>query len=175
MCVSIREDVVKHDNEEHLWILHCRRRAETPHEFRQLLVARIVLVVLAVRLRRTSRKLAEVLLLDRLAASPVESPREIRLLPILHLDELVFRDLDSEETPRNVHRDRFVRRNVRREFCRSITRNRLQDVVSSRIYDDKLTTYALELHLVLDAGNGRPARLVACLRKIEVSNREIKP
>ena len=49
--VAVREDVVEKDDEEHLRILHRRRRTESPHELRKLLVARVVLVVLAMRLR----------------------------------------------------------------------------------------------------------------------------
>ena len=112
-------------------------------------------------LRRASRELTEVLLLDGLAVSPVKTTREIRLLAVLHLHKFVFRDSDSEDPPRNVHRDCLVRRNVRRKLGERVARDGLQDVVTAGLHDHVLATHALELNLVLNAGDGRPARLVA--------------
>ena len=168
VSVAVCKDVVEKNEEEHLGVLHGGRRTEPPHKIGQFFIARVILVVFAMRLRRMPRELAEVLLLHTLAIAPIKAPREIGVFAVLHLHEFMFRRLDAEHLLRNVHRKRLVRRDVGCKFRVRVAGNGLQDIVATRLHDGKSAADALQLYLVLHARYGRAARLLPVNGEVQV-------
>ena len=94
---SKEEQVIEKNDKEHLGVLNRVRRTATAHQRCKFLIARIILVIVSVRLLGAPRQLTEVLLTNGLPIPSIKPLRQVGILAICHLHKFMFRRLDAKD------------------------------------------------------------------------------